>query len=46
MNLPASTAVQYKFIRKYNGATTWESDPNNQITTPASGSATQADTWR
>ncbi|EIW59392.1 glucoamylase G2 [Trametes versicolor FP-101664 SS1] len=46
VNLPASTAIQYKFIRKYNGATTWESDPNNQITTPASGSATQADTWR
>ncbi|KZT19533.1 carbohydrate-binding module family 20 protein [Neolentinus lepideus HHB14362 ss-1] len=46
VNLPASTNVQYKYIRKYNGAVTWESDPNNSITTPASGSVTENDTWR
>ncbi|CAE6475613.1 unnamed protein product [Rhizoctonia solani] len=46
VNLPAGTAVQYKFIRKYNGAVTWESDPNRSITTPSSGTYTENDTWR
>lgn len=46
VNLPASTQVQYKYIRKYNGAVTWESDPNDQITTPSGGSFTQNDSWR
>ncbi|KAG5636633.1 hypothetical protein H0H81_007342 [Sphagnurus paluster] len=46
VNLPANTQVQYKYIRKYNGAVTWESDPNMQITTPASGSYTANDSWR
>jgi glucoamylase len=46
VSLPANTAVQYKYIRKNNGAVTWSSDPNFQITTPASGSATENDSWR
>ncbi|KAI0090809.1 glucoamylase G2 [Irpex rosettiformis] len=46
VNVPASTAIQYKYIRKYNGAVTWESDPNNQFTSPASGSFTLNDSWR
>ncbi|KAM5539504.1 hypothetical protein V8D89_006956 [Ganoderma adspersum] len=46
VTLPASTVVEYKYIRKNNGQVTWESDPNNSITTPASGSATQNDSWR
>ncbi|KAG8710582.1 hypothetical protein FRC09_000064 [Ceratobasidium sp. 395] len=46
VNLPASTAIQYKFIRKYNSAVTWESDPNRSITTPSSGTYTENDTWR
>ncbi|KAG9123732.1 hypothetical protein FRC07_014133 [Ceratobasidium sp. 392] len=46
VNLPAGTAVQYKYIRKYNGAVTWESDPNRSITTPSSGTYTENDTWR
>ncbi|TDL18606.1 glucoamylase [Rickenella mellea] len=46
INLPASTTIQYKYIRKFNGAVTWESDPNMQITTPASGTFTESDTWR
>ncbi|PIL22798.1 hypothetical protein GSI_15493 [Ganoderma sinense ZZ0214-1] len=46
VTLPASTVVEYKYIRKNNGQVTWESDPNNSITTPGSGSATQNDTWR
>ncbi|KAI0069719.1 glucoamylase [Panus rudis PR-1116 ss-1] len=46
VNLPASTSIQYKYIRKFNGQVTWESDPNRQITTPSSGSFTENDTWR
>ncbi|THU89372.1 glucoamylase [Dendrothele bispora CBS 962.96] len=46
VNLPASTQVEYKYIRKFNGAITWESDPNNVINVPASGTFTENDTWR
>ncbi|MDH2424922.1 carbohydrate-binding module family 20 domain-containing protein [Sphaerisporangium sp. TRM90804] len=47
VNLPASTAVQYKYIKKDGGgAVVWESDPNRSFTTPASGTATRNDTWR
>lgn len=46
VNLPASTALQYKYIRIFNGVTTWESDPNNAFTTVASGTQTLTDTWR
>ncbi|KAG8678936.1 hypothetical protein FRC09_019405, partial [Ceratobasidium sp. 395] len=46
VNLPANTQIQYKYIRKYNGATTWESDPNRSFTTPASGTYSVTDTWR
>ena len=46
INLPASTDIQYKYIRIYNGAVTWESDPNMEITTPASGTYIENDTWR
>ncbi|KAK0441631.1 glucoamylase [Armillaria borealis] len=46
LNLPASTTFQYKYIRKFNGGVTWESDPNRQFTTPASGSSVINDSWR
>jgi len=46
VTLPANTNFQYKYIRKFNGAITWEADPNNSQTTPASGSYTFNDTWR
>nr|BAU78332.1 glucoamylase2 [Pholiota microspora] len=46
LTLPANTNFEYKYIRKFNGAITWESDPNNSQTTPASGSVTFSDTWR
>jgi len=46
VTLPANTSFQYKYIRKFNGAITWESDPNNSQVTPASGSYTINDTWR
>jgi glucoamylase len=47
VTIPANTTFQYKYIRKYNGAVTWESDPNRSATSPAAG-ATLAltDTWR
>ncbi|KAF8999290.1 glycoside hydrolase family 15 protein [Cyathus striatus] len=46
VNLPPSTSISYKYIRKNNGAVTWESDPNLTFTTPASGTYTLNDTWR
>ncbi|TFL07038.1 glucoamylase [Pterulicium gracile] len=46
VNLPANTRVEYKYIRKNNGVVTWESDPNRVLTTPASGTFTQNDSWR
>ncbi|PCH39892.1 carbohydrate-binding module family 20 protein [Wolfiporia cocos MD-104 SS10] len=45
VDLPPSTLIQYKYLTKYNGDVTWEDDPNNEITTPASGSYTQVDSW-
>jgi len=45
--LPPSTAFQYKFIRKESdGSILWESDPNRQYTTPASGVQLIATSWR
>ncbi|KAF5385939.1 hypothetical protein D9615_002294 [Tricholomella constricta] len=46
VNLPPSTSIQYKYIRKFNGAVTWESDPNRQFTTPSSGSYNLNDSWK
>jgi alpha-amylase len=44
--LPANTAVQYKYIaRDAAGTVTWEPGDNHARTTPASGSASVADTW-
>ncbi|KAF8176989.1 glucoamylase [Pholiota molesta] len=45
VTIPANTNFQYKYIRKFNGAVTWEDDPNNSQTTPASGSVTFNDSW-
>ncbi|KAJ7147179.1 glucoamylase [Mycena crocata] len=48
VNVPASTLFEYKYIRKFNGVlTSWESDPNNQFTSPAVGTTSStSDTWR
>ncbi|KJA21218.1 carbohydrate-binding module family 20 protein [Hypholoma sublateritium FD-334 SS-4] len=46
VTLPANTDFQYKYIRVFNSVVTWESDPNNEQTTPASGSFVIDDTWR
>jgi len=45
--LPPNIAFQYKFIRKEsNGSVVWESDPNRQDTTPASGTQLILTSWR
>jgi glucoamylase len=46
INIPANTKVEYKYIRKFNGAVTWESDPNRSINTSSGGALTQNDSWR
>ncbi|KAG6827334.1 hypothetical protein H0H92_012183 [Tricholoma furcatifolium] len=47
LSVPASTNFEYKYIQKDgSGTVTWESDPNNLVTTPASGNFTINDTWR
>ncbi|KAI0295076.1 glycoside hydrolase [Multifurca ochricompacta] len=45
--LPPNAAFQYKFIRKQsNGSIVFESDPNRQNTTPASGTQPIVTSWR
>ncbi|KAJ6508344.1 glucoamylase [Mycena sanguinolenta] len=47
ISVPASSDIQYKYIRKVNGVlTAWESDPNNDFESPASGSVVRNDSWR
>ena len=47
ISVPASDNFEYKYIRKDSaGNVSWESDPNNRITTPATGPFTVNDTWR
>ncbi|KAJ6585291.1 glycoside hydrolase family 15 protein [Mycena capillaripes] len=47
VNVPASANIEYKYIRKDNGVlTSWESDPNNQFSSPATGTFTLNDNWR
>ena len=47
VTLPPGTYFEYKYIKKNpDGSITWESDPNNNYTTPASGSVTLNDSWR
>lgn len=45
--LPASSTIQYKYVRKdAAGAVTWESGGNRSATAPASGRVARNDTWR
>ncbi|MCX4472427.1 alpha-amylase family glycosyl hydrolase [Micromonospora sp. NBC_01655] len=47
LDLPKSTAVEYKFIKKTAaGAVTWESGDNRSFTTPAAGSYAVTETFR
>jgi len=45
--LPPNTVFQFKFIRKEtDGTVVWESDPNREDTTPASGTQSVVTNWR
>lgn len=46
LSIPANTAIQFKFLRKANGQVTWQSDPNNAYTIPASGTYVINENWR
>jgi alpha-amylase len=48
VSLPASTSVQYKYIKKQGDQVIWESDPNRTRSTPAVSpcTATWTDSWR
>jgi alpha-amylase len=48
VSLPASTSVQYKYIKKNGDQVIWESDPNRTRTTPSASpcTATWTDSWR
>ncbi|MEU0483307.1 carbohydrate-binding module family 20 domain-containing protein [Streptosporangium sp. NPDC006013] len=47
IDLPKSTAVEYKFIKKTTaGAVTWESGANRTLSTPASGTHAVTETFR
>ncbi|KAF8843359.1 glycoside hydrolase family 15 protein [Paxillus ammoniavirescens] len=46
VNLPANTAIKYKYIRIYNGAVTWEPGLDNTFATVASGAQTLHDSWQ
>ncbi len=47
VQLPANTAVQYKYIKKdSNGNVIWEGGSNHTFTTPSTGSTTRNDAWQ
>ena len=47
VDLPRSTAVEYKFVKMTAaGAVTWESGANRSLTTPATGTYAVTDTFR
>ena len=46
VSLPASTTVQFKFIKKSAGGTVWEGGSNHSFTTPATGTATVNVNWQ
>ncbi|MFJ6199078.1 carbohydrate-binding module family 20 domain-containing protein [Micromonospora sp. NPDC092111] len=47
VDLPASTTVEFKFLKKdAAGVVTWESGANRTLTTPAGGTAAVTDTFR
>jgi alpha-amylase len=49
VSLPASTAVEYKYIKKPadgGGSVQWETAGNRTLTTPASGTLQRSETWR
>ncbi|KAH9986648.1 Six-hairpin glycosidase-like protein [Russula vinacea] len=45
VTVPASAAMEYKYLRKYLNDVNWESDPNRRLSTGAADMTVQ-DTWR
>jgi glycosidase len=46
VSVPASSTIQFKFIKKNGNAVTWEGGNNHVFTTPASGTATVNVSWQ
>ena len=46
VSVPASTTINFKFIRKGPGGTVWEGGNNHVVTSPASGTATVSVNWQ
>lgn len=47
VQIPSSTPVQYKYIKKDgNGNVVWENGNNRSFTTPSSGTVTRNDSWQ
>ncbi|CAE6405542.1 unnamed protein product [Rhizoctonia solani] len=47
VNMPINTPFSYHYIRKTaSGSVVWESGPNRNATTPASGTLALSDSWR
>lgn len=46
VSIPVNTRFAYKYIRKQDGRTTWESDPDRTFESPASGAASTNDVWK
>ena len=46
LDIPASTVLEFKYIRKNHGIVRWEDGPNRQTTTPTTGSVEFNDVWR
>ncbi len=48
VNLPASTAIEYKYVKYYDGncaTVVWQSGANKTFTTPGTGTVTRTDAW-
>ena len=46
VNLPANTAVEYKYVKKNGSTTTWESGANRTLNTGSACTLTVNDSWR
>jgi hypothetical protein len=46
VSVPASTTIQFKFLKKNGTTVTWEGGSNHVFTTPASGTATVNVNWQ
>ena len=46
VNLPANTAVEYKYVKKNGSTVAWESGANRTLNTGSACTLTVNDTWR